>query len=38
VDFHAREPNHIVIDTNARTAEFRGWGSTQQRSLATGKR
>ena len=38
VDLHAKEPNHIVIDTSAHTAEFRGWGSTQRRSLATGKR
>ena len=38
VDFSAKVPNHIVIDTVAGNAIFHGWGSTQHLFLATGKR
>lgn len=38
VDFSASEPNHVIIDTTARTAEFRGWGSIQRISLPAGTR
>ena len=38
VDFHAQEPNHVVIDTTARTAEFHGWGSVQRALLGVNKR
>ena len=37
VDPRAKEPNHVIIDTTARTAEFHGWGSVQQASLSIGK-
>lgn len=38
VDFHAPEPNHIVIDTAAGEAEFHGWGSIQLVTLVDSKR
>ena len=33
VDLSAKEPNHVIIDTTSRTAEFHGWGSIQQTRL-----
>jgi len=33
VDFSAKQPNHIVIDTTEGKAEFQGWSSVQQVSL-----
>lgn len=37
MDRQAMEPNHVIIDTTARTAEFHGGGSIQQARLPIGK-